>query len=41
MISLWIPVPPETDWTRLSRRSSQSWRRASGLVFAQVKAGSI
>ena len=30
MISFWISVvPPKIDWTRLSRRSSQSWRRAA------------
>ena len=30
MISFWISVvPPKLDWTRLSRQSSQSWRRAA------------
>jgi hypothetical protein len=35
MISFWISVvPPKIDWTRPSRQSSQSWRRAADWYSA-------
>jgi hypothetical protein len=38
MISFWISVlPPKIDWTRLSRRSSQSWQRAVELLLPSVR----
>jgi hypothetical protein len=42
MISFWISVvPPKLDWTRLSRRSSQSCQGAADWWFPPVKSGSI
>ena len=42
MISFWISVvPPKIDGTRLSRQSSQSWRRAADSCSRRSRPGSI
>jgi hypothetical protein len=42
MISFMISVvPPKIDWTRLSRQSSQSWRRAVDSCSRRSRPGSI
>ena len=40
MISVWIPVVPKIDWTRLSRELTIV-AESSGLVFPPTEAGSI